>query len=101
MAAAAVAGAIVSAYNYFSPGSGIDGTGGALLVIGTTLLIAIFSVLLGRAGKGRAMLGGLCLILLLGTAFAAWLLNSPTLVALMAIAIAGWLLHVIAPRSAA
>lgn len=100
MAAAAVAGALVSIFNYFSPDSGIDGTGGALLVIATTLLIAIVALLLGRPGRGRPLLGGLCLILLLGTAFAAWLLNSPTLVALMAIAIVGWLLHATTPRAA-
>jgi len=101
MAGAAVLGALVAIFNYYSPDSGIDGTGGALLVIVTTLLIAALALMLGRRGSGRALLGGLCLILLLGTAFAAWLLNSPTLVVLMAIAVVGWLLHVTAPRASA
>lgn len=101
MVVAAVLGALVAVFNYYSPGSGIDGTGGALLVIGTTLLIAAIAVVLGRRDRGRALLAGLCLILLLGTAFAAWLLNSPTLVALMAIATVGWLLLVTSPRAAA
>ena len=101
MAVAAVLGAFVAVFNYYSPDNGIDGTGGALLVIGTTLLIAALAVLLGRPGSGRALLAGLCLILLLGTAFAAWLLNSPTLVALMAVATVGWLLLVSAHRATA
>ena len=100
-AAAAFVGALVATYNYLSPASGIDGTGGALLVIVTSLVIAAPALLLGRAARGRKLLAGLCLVMLLGTAFAAWLLNSPALVALMTIAAVGWLLSVAAPRVAA
>jgi len=93
IAATGLLGAIVSLVNYFAETSGIDGTGGALLVIITTLLILVLGWLLRRPHGASALLSALCLILLLGTAFAAWLLNSPTLLALMAIGCVGWLLR--------
>lgn len=103
VAASGLLGAIVSIVNYFSESSGIQDTGGALLVIASSLLVAILGWRLARAsGTGgiNALSAGLCLVLLLGTAFAAWLLNSPTLLALMAIGCIGWLMRARRPRTA-
>ncbi len=103
MAVSGLLVAIVSLINFYSESSGIQDTGGALLVTGTSLLIAVVGWLLARprgAGGMSVLLSVLCLILLLGTAFAAWLLNSPTLLALMAIGCVGWLVRARSPHAA-
>lgn len=101
LVAAGLLGAAVSIYNYFDPGSGINDTGGALLVIGSAALIGLLGWLLGRPRGTRWAAVVACAVLLLGTAFAAWLLNSPTLLALMALGAIGWFMQVFARRPAA
>ncbi len=46
------------------------------------------------------MLAILALLGILGTGFAAWLLESNTLIALMAICLLGWLVRLFRPRPA-
>jgi hypothetical protein len=96
---AALLGAAVSVYNYFAESSGIQGTGGAMLVIVSSAVLGVLGPGLG-GGRSR-VLAAVSLILILGTAFAAWLLESSALLALMAASFLGWLLHVFAPRRAA
>jgi len=99
---AGIVGAAVSLYNYFSPSSGIDDTGGALLVIGTSIILFGLGFTIGAPGKAgglRKLLSAVCLILILGTAFAAFLLESWVLLLLMIIAAIGWLMHAFRPRS--
>lgn len=98
LVASALVGAIVAVVNYFMPDNGIAGTPGALVVIGSTVLLALVGwALRNRAGHGsawRTLLYVATLVLVVGTAFAAWLLESPVLVATMAAAALGWAMAV-------
>ncbi len=84
-------GAGVSLWNYFNEASGIAGTPGAMLVIGSSALL--FLVGFALRGRSRGVLSLLALVLILGTTFAGWLLESPTLLVAMALALLGWLGH--------
>lgn len=98
---AGILGAALSVYNYFSSSSGIQDTGGALLVILTSVILFGLGFSIGAPGRTdglRKLLSALCLILILGTAFAAFLLESWTLLLLMIIAAVGWLMHALRPR---
>ena len=93
-------GLAIAVYNYFSPSgflsplSDTAGTPGALLVIGSCLLMLFVGLLLRAQSRNRLILfiGLLGLLLgILGTGFAALLLESPPLLAAMGVAALGWL----------
>jgi hypothetical protein len=102
VAGGALLGAAVSLYNNVTPLTGIDGTPGALLVIGSTAILIILGILLrpaGRFGRGlRSFLVGSSLLDIAGTALAAYLLESRTLLLLMLVCFAGWLANLTGPR---
>jgi hypothetical protein len=86
---------------YFTPNDGISFTPGALLVVISTALILAASVLLGLTGLPvwvNVVLDVLLLLGLLGTALAAWFLQTYLLVALMFVGVIAWIVHVISPR---
>jgi hypothetical protein len=95
-------GTVVSLYNYFSPSSGISDTPGALLVVVTSAVLFLLGFAIGaprsRGGGFRRFLSGLCLFLILGTAFAAYLLESQILLVLMVVCWLGWSVHTLKPR---
>ncbi|MGE5105638.1 MAG: pyrroloquinoline quinone-dependent dehydrogenase [Betaproteobacteria bacterium] len=95
---AALLGLLVAIFDYFWTGNGIHGTGGVLLVIATTALMLIGAIVLARAAPTshalRTVLLVLLLIDILGTAFAAYLLEAWWLVALMVLALAGWIVSI-------
>ena len=76
-------GAAVSLFNYFSPESGIADTPGALLVVASSVLVSILGMIIGANRSQRrtshVIILVACLIVLLGTAFAAYLLESTAL----------------------
>src|SRR5688572_19798178 len=89
---------IICLFNFFLPSSPISYSGGAELVIVTTFTIAILSLLLyyfRHANKRweRFCLYSLILGLLLGTAFAAWLLESILLFVVMLMVLVGWFIQ--------
>jgi hypothetical protein len=93
-------GLAVAVYNFFSPTgflsplSDTAGTAGALLVVASCLLMLLVGLLLLKRPRNRLILFiGLLGILLaiLGTGFAALLLESPPLLAAMGVAALGWL----------
>lgn len=89
-------GFAVSLYNYNSPDSGIAGTPGAMLVIVSSLILFVFGFILGRDMGGRhfrLFLAASCLVGIVGTGFAGYLLESTTLGILMAVSLFGWLLR--------
>ena len=92
---------VLTIYNYFSPANGIHGTAGALLVIVSTALMLVASVVIAvrwaRPRWVRVLLEVLILLDILGTGFAAYMLESGILLVLMAIALIGWIVHVVAP----
>jgi quinoprotein glucose dehydrogenase len=96
-------GVVVALVNYFQPGNGISGTPGALLVIVSTVVLALVGFALHRRiaerRRGGVLLHGLAFVLLAGTVFAAWLLESHVLVVLVVLAALGWLGTVLGSRA--
>ena len=92
--AAALAGTLVALANYFTPDNGIAGTPGAMLVVASTALLVFVGIVLrkesSRAGALQRVLRVIALVLIAGTAWAAWLLEAPTLVVIMGVAALGW-----------
>jgi len=91
---------IDSLFNYFWTGNGIHGSEGALLVVVSTLLMALATgLIVGRWIRG--WIGGLFefLILLdfLGTALAAYLLEAWILLGLIIVAFIAWIAHFARP----
>ncbi|WP_404402191.1 hypothetical protein [Pelagibacterium halotolerans] len=102
----AAVGLIVSIVNYFTPGNGISGTEGALLVIGSTLAIlmaaTVIWLLAGRLRWIGSILFVLILLGILGTALAGYLLESTWLPIMMAVCLIGWFAGLLrTPKSAA
>jgi len=91
---------IDSIFNYFWTGNGIHGSEGALLVIVSTLLMALAAGVIGAGwvrGRLKTLLDVLILLDFLGTALAAYLLQAWILLALMAIGFIAWAIHVTRP----
>jgi hypothetical protein len=90
------AGLIISLIAYTSRASGIDGTGGALLVILSSVAILLAALALTmwdtRQNWWTGLLYFLLILGILGTAFAAYLLNSHLLLLAMAVSLIGWLI---------
>lgn len=98
MAAASAVAAVLSLYNDLAPGSGIDHTYGALLVVMSSALILLASLALALFALAPRWLRGVLTVLLLlgvlGTACAAYFLEAYVLLVLMALALFGWLIRV-------
>jgi hypothetical protein len=100
---AALVGCAVAIYNYNAADNGISSTPGAMLVIYSTIALIVAGFILGRDMGGRVlhvMLATLALLAILGTGFAAWLLESNVLMVLMAISLFGWLVRLFRSRPA-
>ena len=101
--ALAVLALLDSLFNYVWQGNGIHGTEGALLVIISTLLLAIAGWLVAARwvhGWLRLILEILIFLDLIGTGVAAYFLNAWILVALDVIALLVFLFHVLRRRPA-
>lgn len=87
-------------FNYFWRGNGIHGTEGALLVIVSTLLMALAAgVIVNRWGPrwGRRVLEFLLLLDFIGTAAAGYFLEAWVLLALVGLSFIAWLVHFARP----
>lgn len=84
-------GFAIALYYYFMPMTGVTGTAGALLVVVSTLLLALggFILLKVRAGVVATTVRILILLDALGTITAAWFLHEFWLVAVTIIALLG------------
>lgn len=89
------AGLIISLIAYTTKSSGIDGSAGALLVILSSALILLAALALTIWATRRSWWTGTLVFLLLlgilGTAFAAYMLDSHWLLIAMAVSMIGWL----------
>ena len=87
---------IDSAFNYFWTGNGIHGTEGALLVVVSTLLLAIAAGVIA-AGWVHGWLRGLLQVLIvldfIGTGVAAYFLEAWILLVLIVLAAIVWIIH--------
>jgi hypothetical protein len=96
-ALAGLLGVIMSVYDYLTPGTGIDGEQGTILVIISSVLIllaALYEALGSSIAKWlRATLTMLLLLGIVGTGLAAYFLEAQILLVLMAVALVGWLLY--------
>ncbi|MBU3078788.1 pyrroloquinoline quinone-dependent dehydrogenase [Sphingomonas quercus] len=79
--------------------TGLNGTGGALLVLGSGLLMMLGAILLLRQPRRGAawLLLALLLLDIVGTSVAAWFMESGAIVAAMAVAAVGWLWRLFRP----
>ena len=98
MAASSAAGFLASLIYYFWRGDGIAYTPGALLVIISTGLLLAASLVMATGVFRHWLLSefftvATCLDIL-GTAFAAWLLEANWLLAAMALSAVGWIVHI-------
>jgi len=88
-------------FNYFWTGNGIHGTEGALLVVVSTLLMAVAAWLTGAHivhGWLRTLLVPLLVLDFIGTGLAAYLLEAWILLALDIAATVAWFATLAAPR---
>lgn len=88
-------------FNYFWTGNGIHGTEGALLVVVSTLLMAVAAWLTGAHivhGWLRTLLLALLVLDFIGTGLAAYLLEAWILLALDIAATVAWFATLTAPR---
>ena len=88
---ASLVGIGISLYYYLTPLSGVNGTSGALLVVVSTLLMALAGLLLFpiRRGGAGTLFRVLALLAGLGTLAAAWFLHEFWLMAAMVVALVG------------
>jgi len=100
IAIAAAVGLAISVYNYLmpvsllEPDSSVTGTAGALLVVASSAIILVAALVLAAGSGGRALRAFLvagCLVGVLGTGFAAYLLDTLPLLIAMAVCLIGWL----------
>jgi hypothetical protein len=99
----AVVAFLDSVFEYFWPANGIHGTEGAVLVVISTLLMAIASALIAaRAAKGwfYILLEILVFLDLWGTGVAAYFLENWILLVLDFLALIVFVIHVAMPRRA-
>jgi predicted ferric reductase len=98
MVASSGAGLLLSTFNYVSSDNGIHGSVGALLVIISSALILIVSLLMAFGllqWRWLRMVVDVLLILgIIGTGFAAYMLEADWLAALTVLCLTGWLIHV-------
>ncbi len=97
IAVSAAAGLIASLIYHFSPGDGIAFTPGTLLVIISTALLLAASLVMATGIWRHWLLDEFLLVAtfldILGTVFAAWLLEAHWLLGLMVLAAVGWIVQ--------
>lgn len=95
---AAIMGLAVSYFDYVTPETGIDQSGGVQLVLAAMALMlgAGLAVALLGPGLARGLLQFLILLDIGGTATAGYFLESPLLMGTMIIAAIGWFISVAA-----
>lgn len=89
---AGLLGAVAALYDYFTPATGIDHTGGVVLVLTSCILMALaaLAVLAMNSGVLTGILALLIFLDILGTGTAAWFLESGLVMTAMAIAAIGF-----------
>jgi hypothetical protein len=93
---AGLLGAAIAWYGYNTASTGIDHSGGVLLVLATSLLMVLGALVVLIFGSGA--IAGLFLFLvlldILGTGFAGYMLESDLIMAAMGLAAIGWLVRI-------
>lgn len=89
----------ICVYDYYTPETGLIGTGGTVLVAIAALLMLLASLVLALVPNRSGLLQGFLVVSILldiiGSSVAGYFLESPVIMAAEALALIGWLLNVI------
>jgi hypothetical protein len=89
----------ICVYDYYTPKTGLIGTGGVILVAFAALLMLLASLALAlvpnRSGLFQGFLVVSILLDIIGSSVAGYFLESPVIMAAEALALLGWLMNVI------
>jgi hypothetical protein len=98
---ASLLGLVIAYYDFVTPSTGIDHSGGVALVIISTALMLCAAAAVALIGSG--LLAGILIFLIVldiaGTSTAAWFLESWLMMAAMALAALGLILHAAARKA--
>ena len=90
---------IICVYDYYTPETGLIGTGGVVLVAVAALLMFLASLTLALVPNRSGLLQGFLVISIIldiiGSSVAGYFLESPVIMAAEALALIGWLMNVI------
>lgn len=90
---------VTCAYDYYTPETGLVGTGGVILVCAAAILMLLASLTMAMMRNRGAFLQGFLVVSILldiiGSAVAGYFLESPIIMAAQALALIGWLMNVI------
>jgi hypothetical protein len=89
----------ISIYDYYTPETGLIGTGGVILVAVAALLMLLAALVMARVPNRSGFLQGFLVVSILldiiGSSVAGYFLESPVIMAAQALALIGWLMNVI------
>jgi len=89
----------ICVYDYYTPETGLIGTGGVVLVAGAAVLMLLASLVLAMVPNRPCFLQGFLVVSILldiiGSSVAGYFLESPVIMAAQALALIGWLINVI------
>ena len=89
----------ISVYDYYTPETGLIGTGGVILVAVAALLMFLAALVMALVPNRSNFLQGFLVVSILldiiGSFVAGYFLESPVIMAAQALALIGWLMNVI------
>jgi hypothetical protein len=89
----------ICVYDYYTPETGLIGTGGVILVAGAAALMLLASLTLAMMPNRSCLMQGFLVVSILldiiGSSVAGYFLESPIIMAAEALALIGWLMNVI------
>lgn len=89
----------ICVYDYYTPETGLIGTGGVVLVAGAALLMLLASLAMAKFPNRSPLLQTFLVVSIIldiiGSSVAGYFLESPVIMAAQALALVGWLMNVI------
>jgi len=89
----------ICVYDYYTPETGLIGTGGTILVAVAGLLMLLASLVVAQVPNRSCLLQNFLVVSILldiiGSSVAGYFLESPVIMAAQALALIGWLMNVI------
>jgi hypothetical protein len=89
----------ICVYDYYTPETGLIGTGGTILVAVAGLLMLLAALVVANVPNRSGLLQGFLVVSILldiiGSSVAGYFLESPVIMAAEALALIGWLMNVI------
>lgn len=89
----------ICVYDYYTPETGLIGSGGVILVAGAAVLMFLAVLVMARMpGRGSLLQTFLVVSILLdiiGSSVAGYFLESPVIMAAQALALVGWVINVV------